>query len=287
MCGSRGGFASSGASRERLRHPPLPRVELGRIWLPGRIWPLGAEPGALFSRPDCAWNPRRARLRRSCSGLGWLPAEGGAEGSGIIPGVMIPNSGIFPSPAPLALLPTLPSPALPWLSRSKVNPAPGLSVAPPAAAGAGGSSDPAGSAPGDAGGAGGSRGLLWSILVPHPGLFQEGGWEDGEGLGGRSRLLLAIPRKSRCPPQGAWRGRDEPALGRETAAPEGKTPGSAPAVPPASIPRPAGIIPHIPAPDPWPPPGLRDGRDPGGHRAPRQPLPSPPGPSTRHELPGK
>lgn len=206
MCGSRGGFASSGASRERLRHPPLPRVELGRIWLPGRIWPLGAEPGALFSRPDCAWNPRRARLRRSCSGLGWLPAEGGAEGSGIIPGVMIPNSGIFSSPAPLALLPTLPSPALPWLSRSKVNPAPGLSVAPPAAAGAGGSSDPAGSAPGDAGGAGGSRGLLWSILVPHPGLFQEGGWEDGEGLGRRSRLLLAIPRKSRCPPQGAWGG---------------------------------------------------------------------------------
>lgn len=45
MCGSRGGFASSGASRERLRHPPLPRVELGRIWLPGRIWLLGAGPG--------------------------------------------------------------------------------------------------------------------------------------------------------------------------------------------------------------------------------------------------
>lgn len=130
--------------------------------------------GARLCRPDGARSPRRARC---CSGLGWLRTGEGARANGIIPAVAIPNSAVFPLPASVALPPALPSPALlPGLSRSKVNPAPGVSAAPPAPLEreGGGSSDPAGSAPGRAGGAGGSRGLPWSIPVPRPGLFQGG-----------------------------------------------------------------------------------------------------------------
>lgn len=196
--------------------------------------------------------------------------------------------------------PTLPSPALPWLSRAKVNPAPGVSAAPPAAAGAGGRRE---------------LGSCWirsrpcrrrwrlpGAAVEHPrstvpafsrrddGRMERGG--EGKATGSCSPFPGNPGARSRIAWGGGW---DEPARGREIAAPEGKrVPGSSRGA--FCSPHPAGIIPHIPAPTSRTPPGLREPfparEGHGGH----PPSPSPPsapsqppqpGPSTRHELPGK
>lgn len=89
MCGSRGGFASSGASRERLRHPPLPRVELGRIWLPGRIWLLGAGPGELSGSAAFPPGLRLGSAACAADAVGWAglaPARGrGQRRAGLFP----------------------------------------------------------------------------------------------------------------------------------------------------------------------------------------------------------
>lgn len=213
--------------------------------------------GAPLSRPDCAWDPRRARLMQ-WAGLGWLRHGGGGRGERDYSRCNHPKFSELSFPCIHR-----PSPDASQPGTSTVIPLQGQSCP-------GGLRGPSSSR--WSGREEGARILLDPLLAVPEALEAPRGCrgassfhvpafsrrDDGRMERWRGKRSLAIPRKSRCPQQDAWgAGMSRPALGREIAAPEGKrVPGSARGA--SCSPHPAGIIPHIPAPNPWPPPALRE-----------------------------